>query len=223
MRNAGSGAGRREGNSLLPRSLLLAAVVAAFTFSTAAGAVTVSFECITGNSTTDCGIGESQLTVDVTAGPGANQVTFHFKNAGPLASSITDVYFDDGTLLGIASVVDGPGVDFEQNASPPDLPGGDDLIPPFETTEGFSADSEPPAQPNGANPGEWVKIIFDLISGQDLDDTLAALDDGSLRIGIHVQGFSGGGSEGFVNVPEPALGLLLLGSWLGLRRRLRAH
>lgn len=205
---------------MLPRPLWLLVAALSLGISTAAGAVTFSFDCITGNSLTDCGIGEAQLTVDVIAGPGANQVTFHFKNLGPLASSITDIYFDDGTLLGIASVVDGPGVDFEPVASPPNLPGGDLLSPPFETTEGFAADAEPPAQPNGANPGEWVKIIFDLINGQTLADTLAALDDGSLRIGLHVQGFSGGGSESFVNVPEPALALLLAGSFLGLRRRL---
>jgi hypothetical protein len=111
----------------------------------------------------------------------------------------------------------------EQNADPPDLPGGDTLTPPFETTEGFSADSEPPTEPNGVNPDQWLKIIFDLIDGQTHADTLAALEDGSLRIGIRVQGYASEGSESFVNVPEPALTLLLAGSFLGLRRRLLEH
>ena len=31
---------------------------------------------------------------------------FEFFNAGPAHSSITDVYFDDGTLLGIAGLID---------------------------------------------------------------------------------------------------------------------
>jgi len=44
---------------------------------------------------------------------------------------------------------------------------------------------------------------------------LGELADGTLRIGIHVQGFATGGSESFVNVPlpEPAtFGLLALGA-----------
>jgi len=45
---------------------------------------------------------------------------------------------------------------------------------------------------------------------------------GSLRIGIHVQGFDGEGSESFVNTPVPGavlLGLLGLGAgWLKLRK-----
>jgi hypothetical protein len=41
-------------------------------------------------------------------------VNFLFTNQGPLASSITDVYFDDGTLLGIAGVTNFSGVDFSQ-------------------------------------------------------------------------------------------------------------
>lgn len=49
--------------------------------------------------------------------------------------------------------------------------------------------------------------MFDLQSGLDCDDVLAALNldgaDGGLRIGIHVQGFASGGSESFVNNPPP--------------------
>ena len=201
------------------RLALLLGVAVAVGVSTAAHAVTFTFECITNNSPTDCGIGEAQITVDVIAGPGADQVTFHFKNSGPLDSSLTDIYFDNGSLLAIASVVDGPGTDFEPVASPPELAGGDTLTPPFETTEGFSADSEPPVQPNGANPDEWVKILFDLLPGKTIDDTLAALEDGSLRIGIRVQGFESEGSESFVNVPEPALGWLVAGALVASRRR----
>jgi hypothetical protein len=35
------------------------------------------------------------------------QVLFEFSNAGPASSSITDVYFDDGTLLGTAELTNG--------------------------------------------------------------------------------------------------------------------
>lgn len=134
---------------------------------------------------------------------GSTQVSFQFQNSGPAASSITDIYFDDGSLLGIASITNGTGTSFSQGASPGDLPGGNNISPAFQTTAGFLADSDPPTQPNGVNPGEFVTIVFDLQSGKTFADVLSDLSSGALRIGIHVQGFTGGGSESFVNTPTP--------------------
>jgi len=201
--------------------------------STNAFAVPYGFQAITSNSLNDVAIGQTQLSVDVTAVAGnAHQVLFTFTNVGPSASSITDVYFDDGTLLGIASISGSSGVSFSQGASPPNLPSGNTLNPRFETTAGFLADSDSPVQPNGVNPGESMRIVFNLINGQDFDDIINALTlagaDGGLRIGIHAQGFADGQSESFVNdpnpVPEPATMLLLgsglLGLW-GFRKRKR--
>jgi len=181
-------------------------------------AVPYGFTCITNNSSSgDCTTGENQLSVDVTSAEGG-QVLFTFKNIGLNASSIADVYFDDGTLLDIATILNYTGVVFSEGASPSDLPGGNTITPAFVTTQGFLADSDPPAQPNGVNPGESLGIQFSLQSGQTFEDTINALSDGSLRIGIHVQGFADGESESFVNrppdqVPEPST-LLLLGSGL---------
>ena len=88
---------------------------------------------------------------------------------------------------------------------------------------GFLADSDPPAQPNGVNPGEFLTIIFNLINGQTFADVINELDTADeLRIGIHVQGFANGGSESFVNVPAPgALGVSALAGLVALRRRRR--
>jgi hypothetical protein len=110
------------------------------------------------------------------------------------------------------------------------LPGGNNLNPAFQTTLGLSADSDPPVSVNGVNPGEKLVMFLDLASGKSYSDALAAFSDLSLRVGIHVQAFDGGGSEGFVNtvggtpppiVPEPT-GLALAGlgiAGLLVRRR----
>ena len=190
--------------------------------SMAQAGVTYGFYNITSNNLVDAMNGEAQLSVFVEAGPGANQVYFQFSNTGPNAMSITDVYFDDGTLLGIASITNGSGVSFSQNASPPNLPGWNNITPAFQVTAGFSADSNPPAQPNGVNPGETLTIVFNLLGGFTFADTINALNTPGdvLRIGIHVQGFAGGGSESFVNTPTPgALGLLGLAGLVAARRR----
>lgn len=173
----------------------------------------------TNNVAGDVAIGIAQLSVNVT-NPGGGQIDFTFLNSGPAACSITDLYWDDGALLGIATIFNGPGTSFSQGASPPDLPGGNNCSPPFQASAGFTADSNPPAQPNGVNPGEWVTVRFNLIGGFTFADAINQLNDGTVRIGIHVQGFASGGSESFV-IPSPgpaALGLISLAA-AGRRRR----
>lgn len=209
---------------------------------TSARAVTYGFSNISANDVNDAAIGEAQLSVDVTDA-GAGRVLFTFNNSGPEASSITDVYFDDGHLLGISSIESSSGVSFSLGASPGNLPSANNIDPAFQTTAGFSADSDPAAQPNGVNPGEWLKIYFDLKEAdQDYNTVLQDLANGALRIGIHVQGFDGGGSEAFVHcidcdvppcedcdgtgVPDASTSLMLLGMALmgfeGFRRRFTA-
>lgn len=203
----------------------LMAALATMAAAPSAEAAVLEFSCITPNAAAECAAGESQFAVEVIAGSG-DQVGFVFTNVGANASSITDVYFDDGTLLGIASIASSPGVTFTQLASPRNLPGGASISPAFETTADFSADSSPPVQPSGVNPGESLTIYFNLQGGGTLADVLAELADGRLRIGIHGQGFANGGSASFVNVPLPEPGsLALLAAAAGLaalRRRARS-
>ncbi|MBL8235965.1 MAG: hypothetical protein JNM66_00995 [Bryobacterales bacterium] len=205
---------------------------------------TYGFSCITNNSG-NCGLNlPPQLFVDVIGGSttsavvggtsvptiGANQVLFRFRNIGPNASSITDVYFDDGTLLNIASIINGTGVEYEAGANPGNLPGGNAVN--FNTSAGFSADSNNPVQPNGVNPSEALGVLFNLQGTQTYASVINSLNlslaqpgvdvTGGLRIGIHVQGLSGGQSEALVNtgcvncnndvVPEPSFyGLMAVG------------
>ena len=209
--------------------LRIAAVALSLVFmASLSEAVPVGFGCITpGASTVNCATGAAQLTVDVTDGPNANDVVFTFNNLGPNASSITDIYFDDGTLLAIANITNGSGVDFAQGASPGNLPDGNTISPAFQTSAGFSADSNPPTQPNGVNPGEFVSILFTLQSGQEFQTVLDSLTSGDLRIGLHVQAFADGASVAFVNndcvgpdcfstVPVPSTVMLLGAGLAGL-------
>jgi hypothetical protein len=208
---------------------------------------TAGFARISSNSTADL---EGQLFVDITNDgyEATNQVLFRFRNekiAGWVPSSICDVYFDDGSLLGIATLIDmdnggDPGVQFSVGANPSELPNASSASPPFVTTVGFSADSDPAVQPNGVAPGEWLGIVFDLQPGKNFQSVIDALlgvgltspgADGGLRIGIHVQGLPGnnnndGESDSYVNtpaefVPVPgAVVLVLLGlSAAGLKLR----
>jgi hypothetical protein len=195
------------------RNLVLVAVVSFAIFAGASPALALGFSCISNNNAGDCAAGTSQLSVDV-SDAGGGLVLFTFSNAGPLPGSITDVYFDDGVLQTIESIINSPGVAFSEGATPANLPAAGNISPPFDAT--FSADSDAPIEANGVNPGETLGIRFSLQSGGTFADVLDALGDGSLRIGIHVQALPSGGSEAFVNTPEPAaLALVTLVSFAG--------
>ena len=204
------------------------ALLAVLAVDSRADMETYGFYSITNSIAGDVAIGEAQLFVDVSNTytnddplP-SNQVLFGFRNTGPLASSICDIYFDDGSLMSsLAMLIDADdnhilggddNVDFTQGASPGELPGASLAEPDFQTTAGFLADSDSPVYRKGVGINEWLGIVFNLLPGKTYTSVIDDLADGDLRIGIHVQGFDSGGSESFVNepprVPVPAAALL---------------
>jgi hypothetical protein len=208
------------------RSLLVVPIAVALLAFGSAEAQNYSFNCITNNTAADCATGEAQFALTVTDDGGV--VNFLFTNTGPNASSITDVYFDwtssTYALSGGVLTDSGTGVSFSWGASPPNLPGGNEIS--FKAD--IAADSNNPTQPMGVNPGEWLNVAFTTQA-----DLIAGLNSLDLRVGIHTQGYVGGGSESLVApIPEPEtyammlVGLTLLSfkarrriaSFKGLRR-----
>ena len=175
--------------------ILIAVIALSGSLSTAKGQMTYGFTGITNNNAGDTAIAESQLSVDLFQSNGF--AVFQFNNAGPEASSITDIYFDDnlGLLVSFGPIVPSAGVSYSTGASPGNLPGGLGVTPQFVAD--FSLDSDPPAQPNGINPGEMLDVSFNFTG--DLAGLESAISSSELRIGIHVQGFASGGSESLIN------------------------
>ncbi|MDO9272733.1 MAG: PEPxxWA-CTERM sorting domain-containing protein [Rugosibacter sp.] len=198
----------------------------------AASPTVLNFYGITNNNSASTADGVANLRMEVSdiSDIGGNSVRFKFTNNSNY-SSLTDVYFADGALFGISGVTYSSGVSFTGgSAAPPDLPGGNSVSPAFQTTAGFLADADSPPTKNGVQnsdaTGEWLVIDFSLKSGKTFADVLAALAlPGSiptdatpwLRVGLHVQSFTGGFSESFINspIPEPETYAMLLAG-LGL-------
>ena len=149
---------------------------------------------------------------------------FEFSNESTIDLAVAGVFFEQGPLTAFDSLLEGPGTQFSWPASQEDLPGGNTLIPPFDTW--FSAGAEPPPSESGINPGESVTFLFEMSEGITVREIGYQLANGDVRVGAHVIGFPDGSSESAVTAPEPSTGLLLLAglylTWSPRRRNAEA-
>jgi hypothetical protein len=211
------------------------AAVAMAVIAPSASAVVINFTLLPpGNNNPDIA---SQLTMDVTESSG--KALFKLSNSGSISSTITAVYFYDGSLLALSTIQDKDDmingqlglatVDFST-----DLPLSPDSLPQYPAAL-FGADRDAAGGvSNGIDTGEWLSFLFDLKPGKTFADLLADLDAGTVYMGLHVQRIGGeqGGSDWFVSgppteiVPEGGATLVLCGTALFamglLRRRLNA-
>ena len=188
------------------------------------------FYSITNNRFDDAQTGQQQLSVQVSDhgsmtedGHTVKRVGFRFNNTGPDDSVITEIYFQGGSLLEYVLMNESDGVNFDEagvgDISSHNLPGGKSMTPQFIADAAFSIEPLAPEPFHGVGPGQWVEVVYALQPASTLMDIINQLDNAEMRIGIHVQGFAGGGSESFVNVPQPATMALLGLGGLVLRKR----
>ena len=160
----------------------------------------MSFQAIDCNNCSTLG---SQLGVTLVP-LASGRVGFLLSNVGSESLNATGVYFDDAAnvLADLFDVTDFSGVDFAEGGKPKNVKSGNKI----DFVAEFLANAAKPTKENGVEHGQNVQINFTLASGKNINDVIAALDSGDLRIGINAK--KGYLSEsGFV--PEPSTLMLL--------------
>ena len=200
----------------LAKSLLAVAGVAAVSAVSAAPASAFSFGNIAGGDTPGDSYVNSFTYSVVNQGSAVRFDIFNLGNAAAPNMFISKVFFDDNGYLSAPSLygTNIGEVSFSGGASNDQLPqGGND----FTTDYAFSRN---PGSGNGGavQGGESFPVSF----RGNYNNVIAALSDGTLRIGLHVQGLPNGQSDSYISTssgntqdtPEP-LTMLAAGAAVG--------
>jgi len=184
-----------------------------------------AFSCITNNDAGDCAIGTTQLSATVVQSGG--DAVLMISMTGPQAGVVEQIFIESSFVTAIsfqASTATGV-VAFGTGQVGGNLPGG--AMVGFDEVFNIAADNPAPSNGIGRHPQDDVspqaaEFLLSLTGG-DFSDLLT-----DLRIGVHVIGYSSGGSESFIStpIPEPGTFALLATGLLGLatagrRNRLR--
>ncbi|MCL5279853.1 MAG: hypothetical protein M1376_08120 [Planctomycetes bacterium] len=174
------------------------------------GAATFSFTSTSASSAADAAIGQAQFFMDV-LDESARQVRFDFRNTGPTASSITEIFLEDrGGVLepvfaGVAPVtVAGSGVVFVAATTPRALVFSE-LFEPFTVTPELTLTATPPVVTNGIGPGESLSVVGNLTDDIVTSQLMNRLENGTVRVALLAQGFPDGGTATFLNNTTPVV------------------
>jgi hypothetical protein len=186
-----------------------------------------NFSCITSNSPECATVAQN---IQISSGVFGDQAIFKISNISPVPSSVSSIYWDDrsnllSSILGIAA---GPGVSYQSLfGKPASLPAGAELDPFFETTYAVSRSGN---MQTGINPGEYLKVAFQVAPATTTAVLANAILSGDLRVGLHTISIGREGAsdsmvtamstlnppqppQGGSEIPEPAT-LLLIGGGL---------
>jgi len=182
--------------------------VAALAATASGESVSLSFQNITNNGNEDL---SGQLSVLVTSVTGDDTLAdFVFTNGVGIRSSISTIYFDNGptgTVLASGGIEDQIGTSFSWgSASPPDLPGGNSIDPRFDVTPGLLADAKGHPSKGIDTSADSLTIRMALRAGTGFADVLSAIQNSSLRIGMHIRSIGvAEGSDSYVSNPPPVV------------------
>ena len=183
------------------------------------------FGCITSNEPGNCAAESAfSFTVEEVL---MGQVTFTLFHENTMTDTgqVTEVYFDGSDNLG-NYLSSNP--EWNERVSPPSLPSEGNANPAFDTDFALDSDFQSGGQTNNVplEAGGSLEIVFALVALTSFSDVVDAIEDGRLRLGLHVRSIELGGrdgSESFVStVPVPAavwlMGTGLIGL-IGFRRK----
>lgn len=195
------------------KHLITAAV--ALSLATVAQADIFGFDTVTTNSSFNSATASQLFMETDVLGIGSSSVTF--TNIGPLASSITEIYFgsDQALNLNLDSILmQCPGVDFNiSGANPKNPPGMDDFGNWWTITIAAAEAASPPSM-KGINPYECLSLEVSYDGALTFSELVQF---GQLQVALHVTGQADGDSDTFVSgstaipeiVPEPASAILI--------------